>query len=116
MQVQELISMVREQPDTIDFKQVIATIDAHYQHTPTHFHNGELENAATTNQGSCKVLGFAQLNGLSESETLALFGAYYRDDVLGNPDGTDHGNIRNFMTHGWERVKFETPPLKALET
>jgi len=111
MQVQELLVMVREQPEAVDFKQVIALIDAQYQFTPTHFSNGDVENAAGTNEGSCKVLGFALLHGLNKSETLALFGHFYRDDVLGNPAGNDHGNIRNFITHGWDGVKFDTPPL-----
>jgi hypothetical protein len=29
--------------------------------------------------------------------TLSCFGAYYQEDVLGDPDGTSHQNIRNFM-------------------
>jgi hypothetical protein len=32
--------------------------------------------------------------------------------VLKNPDGTDHQNIRNFMKHGWDGVRFEGEPLK----
>lgn len=111
MQLEELLTMVRERPEAVDFAQVIALIDAQYQYTPTSFHNGEVVNAAGTNEGSCKVLGFASLHGLSQSETLALFGGFYRDDVLGNPDGTDHGNIRNFIAHGWDGVKFDAPPL-----
>jgi hypothetical protein len=35
---------------------------------------------------------------------LACFGTYYRDDVLANPEGSDHGNIRNFMKTGWAGV------------
>ena len=35
-----------------------------------------------------------------------LWGQYYRD-VLKNPDGDDHQNIRNFMKYGWEGVPFE---------
>jgi len=111
MKLEELVTMVREQPDAVDFKQVIALIDAQYQFTPTQFSNGDVDNAAGTNEGSCKVLAFAQLQGLNESETLALFGHFYRDDVLGNPQGTDHGNIRNFIAYGWDRVKFDSPPL-----
>jgi hypothetical protein len=40
-----------------------------------------------------------------------LFGTYYRNDVLANPTGTDHGNIRNFMLSGWSEIKFDSPAL-----
>ena len=40
------------------------------------------------------------------ADTLELFGRFYRDDVLGKPDGDDHGNIRNFMKSGWDGVSF----------
>jgi hypothetical protein len=53
------------------------------------------------------------LNRLSEQQMLACFGAYYRDDVLKNPDGTDHQNIRNFMKTGWAGVAFDSMPLRA---
>jgi hypothetical protein len=51
---------------------------------------------------------------LSEVHTLALFGGYYRDDVLGNPEGRDHGNIRHFMKYGWAGIHFEGEALRAL--
>jgi len=35
-------------------------------------------------------VGFAQLQQLSQAETLACFGKYYREDVLQNPEGDDH--------------------------
>ena len=38
--------------------------------------------------------------------TLNLFGDYYRKDVLGNPDGDDHANIRALAAGGWDAVKF----------
>jgi hypothetical protein len=44
---------------------------------------------------------------------LACFGAYYRNDVLGNPEGSDHGNIRNFMESGWAGVKLPEGVLSA---
>ena len=31
---------------------------------------------------------------------------YYRKDVLEDPDGDSHANIRAFMKGGWESVKF----------
>jgi hypothetical protein len=46
-------------------------------------------------------------------ETLSLFGTYYHQDVLQNPDGDDHLPIRNFMKYGWNGVKFDEFPLTA---
>jgi hypothetical protein len=45
------------------------------------------------------------LQELTPEGTLA-FGAYYFEDVLGNPNGTDHQNIRNFMKTGWDGIAF----------
>ena len=113
----ELISQIKTNPETVEFKDVIATIDAHYHYTPTRFTNGQGNNMAIneagSNEGSCKIFAFAQLNGLSETETLACFGHYYRDDVLKHPDGNDHANIRNFMRSGWDGIHFEGAALQA---
>ena len=96
----------------IQFKDVIAFIDEHYDFTPTKFTNGNTVNEADQNNGSCKVFSFAKLNALSKEETLALFGDFYRTDVLQNQDGDDHQNIRNFMTFGWDGISFEGEALK----
>lgn len=90
----------------IIFKDVLAFIDAHYVHTPTSFRNGSQENAATENQGSAKVLSFAQMHGLSKEDTLRLFAEHYHD-VLATPDATNHQNIRQFMRNGWDGVVFQ---------
>ena len=37
---------------------------------------------------------------------LQLWGEYYRE-VLADPEGSSHQNIRNFMKTGWEGVPFE---------
>ena len=66
---------------------------------------------ATVSPRACGHAAFALLNQLSEQQTLACFGAYYRDDVLKHPEATDHQNIRNFMKTGWAGVKFESMPL-----
>ncbi|MGS0748658.1 HopJ type III effector protein [Halpernia sp. GG3] len=100
----------------IDFKEVIAFIDEQYDFTPTKFTNGDTVNEANENNGSCKVFGFAKLNDLSKEETLALFGAFYREDVLDNPDGNDHQNIRNFLKFGWDGISFENEVLKIKNT
>ncbi len=107
----ELISQLRSNADSIEFADVIDVITEHYNYTPTRFSNGEVTNEAGTNEGSCKIFAFAQLNQLSETETLALFGKYYRDDVMGNPAGEDHANIRNFILDGWLGIKFDQEAL-----
>ena len=37
---------------------------------------------------------------------LAESGGCRSQDVLNNPDGSDHANIRNFMEGGWRAVSF----------
>ena len=112
MTTAELLQRVRSAPETVEFADVMAVIDAEYAYTPTGFSNGEVVNAAGTNEGSCKIFAFGQLHGLGEMETLALFGHYYRDDVLGNPAGEDHANIRNFLLDGWLGIKFDGQALR----
>jgi len=107
-----LFEQLQKSAGDIQFKDVIAFIDKHYDFTPTKFTNGNTVNEASQNNGSCKIFSFAQLNGLSKEETLSLFGEFYREDVLKNPEGTDHQNIRNFMQTGWEGIVFEGKALQ----
>ncbi len=100
-----------ETPDLIEFNEVIALIDKFYRYAPVSFVNGELRNEAGTNEGSCKIFYFAHLNELTEQQTLSCFGHYYRDDVLKNPDGNDHANIRNFIKTGWAQLMFDNVAL-----
>ncbi|MGQ9426607.1 HopJ type III effector protein [Gilvimarinus sp. F26214L] len=113
MTVDELLAQVRQHPESVEFDQVMKVIDDNYEYQPTPFKNGEIINEAGKNECSCKVFYFAQLNKLSEAETLALFGSYYRDDVMGNPAGEDHLNIRNFILDGWTGVRFAGEALTA---
>jgi len=96
--------------NSLAFSTVLAFIDAHYQHQPTAFKNGDASNEATQNQGSAKVFTLAKLNGLSKEDTLYLFAEHYHA-VLANPDGTDHQNIRQFMIHGWPGIVFDGEAL-----
>ncbi len=107
-----MIEQIRNSPESIDFKQVIPYIDEHYHFTPTKFTNGNTVNEAGQNNGSCKIFSFAKLNDFSTKETLALFGEFYRNDVLQHPEGTDHQNIRNFIEFGWEGISFEGEALE----
>ncbi|MDF2156912.1 HopJ type III effector protein [Algoriphagus sp. CAU 1675] len=106
-----LIEKITSSPESILFPEVIAYIDEHYAFTPTRFTNGKTTNEANQNNGSCKIFAFAQLMDLDKKSTLQLFGEYYREEVLQNPEGSDHQNIRNFMEHGWEGIHFEGNPL-----
>lgn len=111
MTIEELLNRVRSAPDSIEFDEVMRVIDQHYDYQPTRFINGDIINEAGSNEGSCKLFYFAQQNNLSETETLALFGKYYRDDVLGNPGGEDHPNIREFILDGWLGIRFDGAAL-----
>ena len=92
------------------FADTLAFIGAHYDYQPQSFINGGVESAAGLNEGSCKTLGLALLEGLSDQEALLAFGEHYRS-VLATPEGSDHGNIRALMAHGLAGVKFEAQPL-----
>ncbi len=106
-----LVEKLSSEPLNVEFAEVMQIIDVFYQYQPTAFSNGELHNAAGSNEGSCKIFAFAKLHGLTEAQTLACFGTYYRDDVLAHPEGVDHGNIRNFIQHGWDGIEFHGEPL-----
>jgi hypothetical protein len=112
MTLEAFINTLKSQPDTISFADTMAVIEATYHFTPMAFSNGNTQNAADTNNGSCKIFAFGLLNGLSADQTLACFGDYYRVDVLGHPNGDDHQNIRNFMQSGWEGIQFEGNALQ----
>lgn len=113
--VEELLEQIKNHPESVDFSSVITTISNHYHYQPVSFFNGKgidmVTNVAGTNEGSCKIFAFAQMNDLSQDETLACFGDYYRNDVLKNPDGSDHANIRTFIKYGWDGVIFSQSPL-----
>jgi hypothetical protein len=92
------------------FAETLAFIAAGYDYQPQAFNNGGVENAAGQNEGSCKTLGLALLEGLSGDEALLAFGEHYRS-VLATPEGSDHGNIRALIKHGLAGVKFTAQPL-----
>ncbi len=111
MELNTFLQRLNNAPESITFNDAIAVIDALYDFTPTAFINGALRSEAGQNNGSCKIFSFARLQKLSPQQTLHCFGDYYRKDVLGNPEGADHQNIRNFMKSGWEGIKFEGDAL-----
>ncbi len=113
MEVTTLIEKLTQQPQAVEFSEVIETIDQAYRFSPTAFTNGETVNEANQNNGSCKIFAFAQLNDLNEEQTLACFGDFYRKDVLQNPDNDDHQNIRNFIRFGWQGITFSGQALSV---
>ena len=116
MNLETFLQQLNTQPDSIDFNDTIAVIDSLYHFTPSAFKNGTTQNSAGQNNGSCKLFAFAHLHKLTEQQTLACFGQYYRDDVLQKPDGDDHQNIRNFMNSGWSGIQFENMPLSPINS
>jgi len=111
MKIETFLDTLKQAPESIDFSQTMAVIETNYSYQPTRFENGSVINDAGQNEGSCKLFAFAKDQGLSQDQTLACFGQYYWKDVLQNPQGTDHANIRQFMITGWDGVKFDDEAL-----
>ena len=115
MELKTLLDQLSDAEAAIEFDDVMACVAQHYDYQPVAFQNGmgdeRVENEAGQNEGSCKLFAFAQLNNLNEQQTLRCFGRYYREDVLNNPEGEDHSNIRTFMRHGWAGISFSAMPL-----
>lgn len=93
------------------FADTLAFIAQHYHYQPQAFTNGDTANAAGQNEGSCKTLGLAMLEGFSDRQALLAFGEHARS-VLETPTGNDHGNIRNLLAYGLAGVRFDAPPLR----
>lgn len=92
--------------DDLKFEDVMELIDLHYEDGLIEFKNGDIVNKQGENEGSAKLLSYAAIAGLDKDTTLKLWGQFYRE-VLADPDGNSHQNIRNFMKYGWEGVPFE---------
>ena len=108
-EVENFLDRLR-QGQRVSFTETQNLIARHYHYTPVGFATGfgaeRVENAPRTNEGSCKILFFAMLQKLDPNQTLYLFGDYYWIDVLNDPHGDNHRNLRNFMRHGWDGVDF----------
>ncbi|ANP78649.1 MULTISPECIES: HopJ type III effector protein [Vibrio] len=113
MELETLLNTLAETPEAVQFEDTMQVIEAHYDFSEREFRNGEVVNAAGQNNGSCKIFAFGLEQGLSAEQTLACFGQFYRNDVLGFPENSDHQNIRNFMVHGWNGIQFSQPALVA---
>lgn len=107
----EFLEKLNTAPGIVTFDNTIAVIEENYHFNETAFTNGETKNTAGQNNSSCKIFAFGHINNLTEAQTLQCFGDYYRTDVLGNPGGDDHQNIRNFIQHGWQGISFDDSAL-----
>lgn len=111
MNISVFKAKLKNTPNTITFSDTMSVIEANYEFTPTAFKNGHLENEEGQNSGSCKLFAFATAEGLTKADTLACFGHYYFDEVLNDPEGNGHQNIRNFMNTGFDGLSFKRHPL-----
>ncbi len=111
MKLTDFLTKLNQTPNKIAFAETMEVIESNYTFIETAFKNGETFNEAGQNSGSCKLFAFAQKNELSKEATLACFGDYYRKDVLENPTGNDHANIRNFIKFSWEGIEFKGQAL-----
>jgi len=111
MKLSDFLDKLNTTPESVEFADTMAVIEANYTFVETAFKNGDTNNEAGSNSGSCKLFAFAQVNDLSQDATLACFGDYYRKDVLENLNGVDHANIRNFIKYGWDGIIFEGKAL-----
>mmetsp|Transcript_22985 Transcript_22985/g.38474 ORF Transcript_22985/g.38474 Transcript_22985/m.38474 type:complete len:216 (+) Transcript_22985:67-714(+) len=83
--------------------ETLTLLDKHYDYFEVPFTCGEVTNQPNENKGSAKILSFGLMTGMTEEQTLSLFGEVYRDL---SPDGQDHQNVRNFAKFGWAKVVF----------
>jgi len=114
MAIDTFLAKIRE-GERVAFADTMRIIEEHYEYRPVPFTNGpegdRIANAAGSNEGSCKIFAFAKLQGLTEAETLGLFGDYYWHDVLEDPNGDSHANIRTFIRYGWKEIRFSGAAL-----
>lgn len=111
MTLEAFLAMLEEQPESVEFDNTLRIIETYYNYTPAGFRNGSLRNAPGENAGSCRIFAFAHRQGLGEHQTLHCFGRAYREEVLGDPQGQGHKNIRQFMKTGWAGIVFDSEPL-----
>lgn len=112
MSPNKFLEKLNSTPEMVTFSETMAAIELLYEFTPVFFSNGDISNAAGENNGSCKIFAFGSIHQLTQAQTLHCFGDFYRKDVLENPEGNDHQNIRNFMCQGWQGICFEGQALE----
>ncbi|MCK5903068.1 MAG: HopJ type III effector protein [Cocleimonas sp.] len=116
MNLELFLDKLNTTPDQLEFSDTLNVIDILYEMTETAFTNGDLYNKAGENSGSCKLFTFAKQQGFDQQQTLACFGAYYRNDVLQHPEADNHQNIRQFITTSWGGISFEGNALRLRQS
>ena len=107
MLLNEFLLKIKHSAAEVEFDETIQVIAKNYIYTPVPFVNGDVQNKAGENEGSCKIFAFARANNLTSEQTLFCFGKYYREEVLNQPDAENHANIRSFIKHGWNGIDFK---------
>ncbi|MDO5979056.1 HopJ type III effector protein [Flavivirga spongiicola] len=111
MTIELFKNKLKSAPRTIEFSETMDIIESNYNFFPVAFTNGPLKNKSGENLGSCKLFAFAKVQDLTKEETLACFGKFYFDEVLNDPNGSGHQNIRNFIKTGFDGLSFNGEPL-----
>jgi len=83
----------------------IAGIRSMYDVPPQAFSVGGHENSPGENEGSLAIFGFAKMHNLHNNQVFSMF-CEAGDEVLANPEGTDHPNIRAFIGDNFDGVRF----------
>lgn len=112
MTLNEFVTNIQQAKLSLDFKGYLQQIEQYFDYTPTAFRNGDVENLAGKNEGSCKLLYFGMMMQLDEVQLLSCFAEHYQH-VLATPSGQDHQNIRQFMRSGWQGVSFTGQALQV---
>ena len=61
MTTTEYLEKLNINPESIEFSEIMDLIEKEYDFQPTAFVNGDCQNSDSENQGSCKILSFAQM-------------------------------------------------------
>jgi len=110
MNLEQFLKALDQNPDSLMLADTLAVIDSLYDFTPVAFSNGDMHNAAGEAERSCRMYAFARRHGLTEAQTVRLFGEHYRE-VLEDPEGTSHRTIRIFMKTGFSGLNYSADPL-----
>ena len=95
MSLSEFLEKLSTDANKVEFEESIRLIEELFEVIPCEFSIGNHSNAKGSNLGSLKILAFSIKYNLSTDQTLNMFGKYYREDVINNPNGNDHQNIRH---------------------
>jgi len=111
LSTQTLIEKIKHTPEQVQFKEVIDVIEREYDFTAAAFTNGKQNNAINENNGSCKLFSFASMHELTETQTLHLFGDFYRVDVLEIQLQTIIKTFDSSLRNGWNGIAFTATAL-----